>query len=99
MNNKALLGLSQIVLSISAAQAAMAAEEKGEGFIEGSSLSILNRNFYFNRDFRKGQSSSTGNGYSEEWAHGVIGRFESGSARPRTITQARRRRKDPFPGH
>lgn len=30
MNNKALLGLSQIVLSISAAQAAMAAEEKGE---------------------------------------------------------------------
>ncbi|CAL5243547.1 hypothetical protein PASLES2_16250 [Pseudomonas aeruginosa] len=37
MNNKALLGILQIVLSISAAQAAMAAEEKGEGFIEGSS--------------------------------------------------------------
>ena len=78
MNNKALLGLSLIALSVSAGQAAMAAEEKAEGFIEGSSLSILNRNFYFNRDFRKGQSSGTGNGYSEEWAHGVIGRFESG---------------------
>jgi len=54
------------------------AEEKSEGFIEGSSLTVLNRNFYFNRDHRNGQSSPTGNGYSEAWAHGVIGRFESG---------------------
>ena len=77
MNNKALLGLSLIALSVSAGQAAMAAEEKAEGFIEGSSLSILNRNFYFNRDFRKGQSSGTGNGYSEEWPHGIIGGFVS----------------------
>ena len=37
MNNKALLGLSLIALSVSAGQAAMAAEEKAEGFIEGSS--------------------------------------------------------------
>ena len=78
MNNRTLLGLSLLALSISTGQAAMAADEKGEGFIEGSSLTILNRNLYFNRDFRKGQSSSSGNGYSEEWAHGVIGRFESG---------------------
>ena len=78
MNNRTLLGLSLLALSVSAGQAAMAAGEKGEGFIEGSSLTILNRNLYFNRDFRKGQSSSSGNGYSEEWAHGVIGRFESG---------------------
>jgi hypothetical protein len=78
MNNRTLLGLSLLALSISTGQAAMAAGEKGEGFIEGSSLTILNRNLYFNRDFRKGQSSSSGNGYSEEWAHGVIGRFESG---------------------
>jgi hypothetical protein len=70
MNNKALFGLSLIALSVSTGQAAMAAGEKGEGFIEGSSLTILNRNLYFNRDFRKGQSSSSGNGYSEEWAHG-----------------------------
>ncbi|MCW1936127.1 OprD family porin [Pseudomonas sp. MDMC_285] len=78
MNNRTLLGLSLLTLSVSTGQAAMAADEKGEGFIEGSSLTILNRNLYFNRDFRKGQSSSSGNGYSEEWAHGVIGRFESG---------------------
>ena len=78
LNNRTLLGLSLLALSVSAGQAAMAAGEKGEGFIEGSSLTILNRNLYFNRDFRKGQSSSSGNGYSEEWAHGVIGRFESG---------------------
>lgn len=65
MNNKALFGLSLIALSVSTGQA-MAAGEKGEGFIEGSSLTILNRNLYFNRDFRKGQSSSSGNGYSEE---------------------------------
>lgn len=58
--------------------AAVAAQEKPEGFIEGSSLNVLARNFYFNRDDRKGQSSPTGNGYSEAWAQGLIGRFESG---------------------
>jgi hypothetical protein len=40
----------------------MAVEEKPEGFIEGSTLNVLARNFYFNRDDRKGQSSPTGNG-------------------------------------
>ena len=77
MNNRTLLGLStrsehQYRASCNGRR------REGEGFIEGSSLTILNRNLYFNRDFRKGQSSSSGNGYSEEWAHGVIGRFESG---------------------
>lgn len=54
------------------------AEEQKEGFIEGSTLTVLNRNFYMNRDHRKGESSPTGNGYSEAWAHGIIGKFESG---------------------
>ncbi|MCY1396182.1 Porin D [compost metagenome] len=54
------------------------AEQSKDGFVDGSSLTLLNRNFYFNRDYRKGQSSPTGNGYSEAWAHGIIGRFESG---------------------
>jgi len=76
--NKPFFCLSLLALSIGIGQAAIAAEEKAEGFVEGSSLSILNRNLYFNRDFRKGQSSGTGNGYSEEWAHGIIGQFESG---------------------
>jgi hypothetical protein len=56
----------------------MAVEDKLEGFIEGSTLNVLARNFYFNRDDRKGQSSPTGNGYSEAWAQGFIGKFESG---------------------
>lgn len=66
----AIIGISPMV--------ATAEETKGEGFVEGSSLNILNRNFYMNRDFRDGQSSSTGNGYSEAWAHGVMVNFESG---------------------
>lgn len=36
MNNRTLLGLSLLTLSVSTGQAAMAADEKGEGFIEGS---------------------------------------------------------------
>lgn len=31
-----------------------------------------------NRDVRHDQSSPSENGYSEAWAHGIIGRFESG---------------------
>lgn len=58
--------------------AAVAVEDKPEGFIEGSSVNVLARNFYFNRDDRKGQSSPTGKGYSEAWAQGLIGKFESG---------------------
>lgn len=54
------------------------AEEQKEGFIEGSTLTVLNRNFYMNRDHRNGESSPTGNGYSEAWAQGIIGRFQSG---------------------
>ena len=41
-------------------------------------MNVLARNFYFNRDDRKGQPSPTGNGYSEAWAQGLIGKFESG---------------------
>ena len=49
-----------------------------EGFIEGSQVTVLNRNFYFNRDDRNGPRAPGGAGYSEAWAHGIIGRFESG---------------------
>ena len=57
---------------------ALAVEDQPDGFIEGSRLNVLARNFYFNRDDRKGQSSPTGNAYSEAWAQGLIGKFESG---------------------
>jgi len=60
------------------------AEGKPEGFIEGSSLTVLNRNFYFNRDnrdasaptFNSGKGNT--NGYSEAWAHAIITKFNSG---------------------
>lgn len=54
------------------------AEESAEGFLEGQRLDILNRNFYFNRDDRHGQSSPKGNGYSEAWAQGLFARYQSG---------------------
>lgn len=63
---------------LGAGSALAIAQEQAEGFIEGSSLTVLNRNYYFNRDYRKGQSAPSGNGYSEAWAHGIISRFESG---------------------
>ncbi|MCK1785408.1 OprD family porin [Pseudomonas sp. TNT11] len=61
-----------------------ATNDKNEnGFIEDSHLNILNRDFYFSQDFRNGSSATnphTGARQSRraEWAHAVIGRFESG---------------------
>ncbi|MDA8481738.1 OprD family porin [Pseudomonas resinovorans] len=78
MRNKRTRLSIAILCSLASGTTLNAAEESTEGFIEGSSLSILNRNFYMNRDFRHGQSSPSDNGYSEAWAHGIIGRFESG---------------------
>ncbi|PNA93351.1 MULTISPECIES: OprD family porin [unclassified Pseudomonas] len=63
---------------------AMASDEPAQGFAEGSTLSVLNRNFYFNRDNRdaaaptRNPGKQPDNGYSEAWAHAVIARFESG---------------------
>lgn len=54
------------------------AEEQKEGFIEGSTLNILSRTFYMNRDSRHGEAAPTGNGYSEATAQGFIAKFESG---------------------
>ncbi|AZE52874.1 Outer membrane low permeability porin, OccD4/OpdT tyrosine [Pseudomonas synxantha] len=67
-----------LMAALPLAVAVAAEQEKPEGFIEGSSLNVLARTFYFNRDDRKGQSSPTGNGYSEAWAQGLISQFESG---------------------
>ncbi|MFV0456730.1 MAG: OprD family porin [Pseudomonas sp.] len=70
--------LSVTVLSLVLGNAPVFAQsETAEGFIESSTLSLMNRNFYFNRDFRDG-NSATGNSYSEEWAHGLMAFFESG---------------------
>ncbi|MBV7479337.1 OprD family porin [Pseudomonas sp. PDM31] len=78
MVNKTKWSIAALALVIGSAPSMVSAQDKAEGFIEGSSLTVLNRNFYFNRDYRKGQSSSTGNGYTETWAHAIISKFESG---------------------
>lgn len=78
MFNRTHLPLAVFLAIFSATPLLAAAEEQAEGFVKGSSLNILNRNFYMNRDFRNGQSSTTGNGYTEVWAHGIIGKYESG---------------------
>lgn len=54
------------------------AEAPKEGLTEGSTLNILSRTFYMNRDNRKGQSAPTSNGYSGATAQGFIAKFESG---------------------
>lgn len=78
MVNNTKMSMAALAVVVGAGPSTVFAEEKPEGFIEGSSLTVLNRNLYFNRDHRNGQSSPTGNGYSEAWAHGIIGKFESG---------------------
>lgn len=55
-----------------------------DGFIEGSSLKLINRNFYFNRDFRSrgdGLFNGRQQSYREEWAQGFQGFFSSGYTR------------------
>ncbi|WP_167070000.1 OprD family porin [Pantoea sp. Ap-967] len=57
------------------------AEEATEGLLEGSSLQLINRNFYFNRDFRSrgdGVFNPQRQSYREEWAQGFQGFFSSG---------------------
>ncbi|KPG91963.1 hypothetical protein AEQ67_28725 [Pseudomonas sp. RIT-PI-q] len=50
--------------------------ENAEGFLDGSALSVLSRNFYLNSDYRS--PSPADKNYKQEWAQGFIGTFESG---------------------
>lgn len=57
----------------------MAAGE--QGFVEDSTLKLINRNFYFNRDFRSrddGVFNPRQQSYREEWAQGFQAFFSSG---------------------
>lgn len=65
-----------LALAFSLPQISLADENlQGGGFLADSRLSLINRNFYFNRDFRDPGAAQN---YREEWAHGVLARFESG---------------------
>ncbi|WP_392888674.1 OprD family porin [Pseudomonas migulae] len=52
------------------------ADESVPGFIEGSKVEVLSRNFYLNSDYRT--PSPTGKSYKAEWAQGFISSMESG---------------------
>ncbi|PMY58937.1 outer membrane porin, OprD family, partial [Pseudomonas sp. FW126-L8] len=64
MVNNTKMSMAALAVVVGSGPSMVMADDKAEGFIEGSSLTVLNRNFYFNRDHRNGQSSPTGNGYS-----------------------------------
>lgn len=72
---------SVIAMAVAAGTSQMAlasSQSESEGFVEGSSLTIFNRNLYMNRDFRDDGAGPAGQSYREEWGHGFIGTFESG---------------------
>lgn len=67
-----------LVLAIAATSAPLllADEAEATGFIEGSTLNVLNRNMYVNSDIRNNAPDEQS--YQEEWAHGIVTEFESG---------------------
>lgn len=71
MNAKYLM--TPLALALLAANAQADDAAAGEGFVEGSHLTIQTRNYYFNRDRRDPQVQN-----SQEWGQGFIGLFSSG---------------------
>lgn len=69
-------GIATTVALMSAGAAHSDTQQESKGFIEDSTLSLLNRNFYFNRDFRDADPDDQS--YREEWAHGIMAFYESG---------------------
>ncbi|MCJ7851149.1 OprD family porin [Pseudomonas monteilii] len=54
-----------------------------EGFLDGTQLQIINRNYYFSQDYRNGdftRNPNTGERQSQhrEWGHGIIANLQSG---------------------
>lgn len=70
------VGLTALALSLSSGLAQASEQAEAKGFIEGSSLRLLTRNFYFNRDFR--DAAAGDQSYREEWAQGVMAFYQSG---------------------
>jgi hypothetical protein len=68
--------LSVIVAGTTATAQADDTAQTGQGFLDGATLNVLNRNFYLNSDYRS--PSPSGKSYKAEWAQGFIGAFESG---------------------
>ncbi|MGY2260350.1 OprD family porin [Pseudomonas sp. SDO55104_S430] len=56
--------------------AALADEPMASGFLDGSSLNLLNRNFFLQSDYRS--PTPANQSYKQEWAQGFIASFASG---------------------
>lgn len=72
---------SVIALAVAAGSTQMAfANQQAEsnGFVEDSSLSLLSRNAYFNRDYKRDNVNATRDTDVEVWGQGFIGKYESG---------------------
>ncbi|WP_437880474.1 OprD family porin [Pseudomonas sp. LRF_L74] len=79
-HNNTAKGLT-FALALSAPAFAFSAED--EGFIDGAQIHVLNRNYFFNQDYRNGDfTTNPNNGERQsqhrEWGHGVIADFRSG---------------------
>lgn len=74
MKHNALLGAS--LLAFTVCPWVHASELADSPFFKDSKTTLLNRNFFFNRDFR--DNASTAQSYRQEWAQGLIGTFTSG---------------------
>jgi imipenem/basic amino acid-specific outer membrane pore len=68
-----LFTLLPLAMATAVCQTAYAAQRSG--FIEDSSLSLTNRNFYFHRNNLNNQGRQN---YREEWSHGLILEYRSG---------------------
>ena len=64
------------LLMLAATPFAVGDELSESPFFKDSKTQLLNRNFFFNRDFR--DNASTAQSYRQEWAQGLIGTFNSG---------------------
>lgn len=68
--------LCTLALVFVSLQATADSQQNAKGFMEQSKLSVLSRNFYFNRDFRDAPAGDQS--YREEWAQGILADFSSG---------------------
>ena len=55
---------------------ALAGEPEAQGFVDGSTVNVLTRNFFLQSDFRSPNPSNQN--YKQEWAQGFIASFASG---------------------
>lgn len=72
---------SALALAITAASSGLAlagAQAESNGFVEDSSLVLVNKNYFFHRDNRASDASPS---YRSEWVQGILAAYESGFTR------------------